>query len=126
MSLTGYGGIREYSGSSPIAGAAPGADAVVMSTDAPITTGTPPGAGAAVPSLRRCRAHRMVAGVAAGLGEHFDVDPLLVRAALLVLALAGGMGVPLYLALWLLVPADDSPTSIAEDLLDRYLPETLR
>jgi phage shock protein PspC (stress-responsive transcriptional regulator) len=44
----------------------------------------------------------------------------------LVLALAGGMGVPLYLALWLLVPADDSPTSIAEDLLDRYLPETLR
>ncbi len=68
----------------------------------------------------------MVAGVAAGLGEHFDVDPLLVRAALLVLALAGGMGVPLYLALWLLVPADDSPTSIAEDLLDRYLPETLR
>lgn len=73
-----------------------------------------------VRDLRRCPTHRLAAGVAAGIGEHFDVDPLLVRIAFVVLALAGGIGVPLYLAMWLLVPVDGYPTSIAEDLVGRH------
>lgn len=70
--------------------------------------------------LRRCTTHRMAAGVAAGLGEYFDVDPLLVRIAFVVLAALGGIAVPLYLAMWLLVPADDGSPSIAEDLVARF------
>ncbi|HET9071469.1 MAG TPA: PspC domain-containing protein [Acidimicrobiales bacterium] len=82
-----------------------------MSSD-PLTTPTR--------TLHRCTPHRMVAGVAAGLAEYLDVDPLLVRVAFVVLTATGGLAVPLYAALWLLVPADEAPTSIAEDLLGRY------
>ncbi|MHB1930515.1 MAG: PspC domain-containing protein [Acidimicrobiales bacterium] len=73
----------------------------------------------AVGTIRRCTTHRMVAGVASGLAEYLDVDPLLVRIAFVVLAALDGIAVPLYLALWLLVPADDAPASVAEDLVGR-------
>lgn len=50
--------------------------------------------------------NHVLTGVAAGLAEDVRVDPALVRAALLVLTLAGGLGVVLYLALWAVsVPA---------------------
>jgi phage shock protein PspC (stress-responsive transcriptional regulator) len=42
--------------------------------------------------------------VCGGLGEYFELDPVLFRAAFLVLVLAGGLGILLYLALWLVVP----------------------
>jgi len=48
---------------------------------------------------------RVVVGVCAGLAARLGVDALLLRLATVVLALAGGVGVMLYLAAWLL--ADD-------------------
>ena len=48
---------------------------------------------------------RAVAGVCAGLARALDVDPTLVRLLFALLALAGGMGIVLYLAAWLLMPA---------------------
>jgi phage shock protein C len=58
--------------------------------------------------LVRSRNDRMIAGVAGGLAAMFNIDPLLVRIAFLVLAFMNGFGVMLYLALWLLVPNEDS------------------
>ena len=55
-------------------------------------------------TLRLSATERMVAGVCGGLGEFFELDPILFRAAFLVLAFVGGLGVVLYLALWLLIP----------------------
>jgi phage shock protein PspC (stress-responsive transcriptional regulator)/predicted membrane protein len=52
---------------------------------------------------------RMIAGVSAGLGRHFDLDPLLFRIGFVVLALFGGSGLLLYLLLALLVPSDGHP-----------------
>ncbi|WP_162599941.1 PspC domain-containing protein [Nocardioides solisilvae] len=49
---------------------------------------------------------RQVAGVAAGLARHLDVDPLVLRIAFVVLAFFGGAGLVLYGALWLLLPED--------------------
>lgn len=46
----------------------------------------------------------MVAGVCGGLAEHFDVDPLLVRLIFVLLAFTPG-GIPLYLVLWIVMPA---------------------
>ena len=43
---------------------------------------------------------RVIAGVAGGLAERLRVDPVVVRLAFVVLALAGGVGVVLYLVLW--------------------------
>lgn len=57
--------------------------------------------------LRRSSTDRYVAGVAGGLGRHFDVDPTVVRVVLVVLALFGGAGVLIYGAVWLLVPEDN-------------------
>lgn len=58
-------------------------------------------------SLRRSTSDRRIAGVAGGLGRHFNVDPLVLRVAFVVLAFFGGAGLALYGAIWLLVPQDD-------------------
>jgi phage shock protein PspC (stress-responsive transcriptional regulator) len=58
--------------------------------------------------IRRSRSDRRVAGVSGGLGRHLDIDPLIVRVAFVVLTFFGGVGLLLYLALWLLVPEDGS------------------
>jgi phage shock protein C len=58
--------------------------------------------------LVRSRNDRMIAGVAGGLAATLNIDPLLVRIVLLALAFLNGFGFMLYLALWLLVPNEDS------------------
>jgi phage shock protein PspC (stress-responsive transcriptional regulator) len=67
--------------------------------------------------LHRQRSGRMLAGVAAGLADYLDVDPTLVRIGFVVLALMGGIAVPLYLAGWLLIPDEGDEQSMAEELL---------
>jgi phage shock protein PspC (stress-responsive transcriptional regulator) len=66
-----------------------------------------------------CRpAHdRMLAGVAAGLADYLGIDATIVRIVFAVLAVAGGAGVPLYLAGWLLIPEEGAEQSIASDLI---------
>jgi len=51
---------------------------------------------------------RIVAGVAAGLGDALRVDANVVRCGFIVLTLAGGIGALLYGAAWLLVPSDET------------------
>ncbi|MEO7908061.1 MAG: PspC domain-containing protein [Roseiflexaceae bacterium] len=58
--------------------------------------------------LVRSRNDRMIAGVAGGLAASLNIDPLLVRIVLLALAFLNGFGFMLYVALWLLVPNEDS------------------
>ena len=50
--------------------------------------------------LTRSGTDRVVAGVAAGVGDRLSVDPVYVRVAFAALAAAGGAGVVLYLLLW--------------------------
>ncbi|HEX5586544.1 MAG TPA: PspC domain-containing protein [Acidimicrobiia bacterium] len=50
---------------------------------------------------------KLIAGVATGVGDHFGIEPNLVRLAFVVLALAGGAGVVLYVAGWIWMPSDD-------------------
>ncbi len=45
-----------------------------------------------------------IAGVAAGLGTYFKLDPIFIRIAFLLLIFTGGVGVILYIALWILIP----------------------
>lgn len=81
------------------------------------TTYTPPPATAGRPQLRRAYRGRMLAGVAAGLADYFDVDVTLVRVALVVLSVMGGAGVAAYLACLLLIPEEGSDTSLVSELL---------
>lgn len=53
--------------------------------------------------LYRSKENRVIGGIAGGLGEHFDIDPIFFRIAFIFLGLAGG-GIILYLLLLLLIP----------------------
>jgi phage shock protein PspC (stress-responsive transcriptional regulator) len=80
---------------------------------------SPPPRSTGEQRLHRAGRGRMLAGVAGGLADYFDVDPTLVRIGFVALAFLGGLAVPLYLAGWLLIPDEDSDTSVAEELLAR-------
>jgi phage shock protein C len=53
--------------------------------------------------------NRVLGGVCSGLAQYFSIDPLLVRVGFVLLALATGAGIVLYLLLWLLVPEVGEP-----------------
>ena len=54
--------------------------------------------------LRRSKEDRVIAGVCAGLGRYLGIDPVLLRIAFVVLAIAGGGGILLYVVSWILIP----------------------
>jgi phage shock protein PspC (stress-responsive transcriptional regulator) len=70
--------------------------------------------------LTRPAHDRWLGGVASGLGEYFDLSPTIYRIAFVALALAGGTGVLLYLAAWLVIPEDGAADSIAARELAKY------
>ena len=67
--------------------------------------------GAGLP--RRSGDDRMLAGVAGGIARYLNADVTLVRVIVAALALFTGVGAVLYLAAWLLIPADGDDESIA-------------
>jgi phage shock protein PspC (stress-responsive transcriptional regulator) len=74
----------------------------------PFGGSVPPFGGTPPPRrLYRLRNNRMLAGVASGLGAYFEIDPVWVRLAFVVLTFVGGLGVILYVAGWVLMPAID-------------------
>jgi phage shock protein C len=68
--------------------------------------------------LRRPASGRILGGVAAGLAGYLAVDVAHVRIILVALSFLGGAAVPLYLAAWVLIPAEGSGIAIADDVLD--------
>jgi len=54
--------------------------------------------------LYRLGDSKVIAGVCGGLGEYFNVDPVLFRVLFVLLALADGAGVVGYGILWFIVP----------------------
>ncbi|MGX4690312.1 PspC domain-containing protein [Streptomyces sp. JNUCC 63] len=86
------------------AGAEPGAEA------------GPEGAEGAA-RFRRERRHRMIAGVCAGLGRQCDMDPVIFRITLSVLAATGGIGLLFYGFAWLFVPYEDEDENEVRKLL---------
>ena len=58
------------------------------------------------PPLRRDTEHGIVAGVCAGIGARFGVDPILLRVGFGAATLVGGTGFVLYIVAWALVPEE--------------------
>src|SRR5450755_2816958 len=85
--------------------------------EAPPQSGAQSGAGPAAQAqpLSRPVQDRMLAGVAAGVARYLRVDVTLV---LTVLVFAGGTGVPIYLAGWLLIPEEGHEQSIAGEFIE--------
>jgi phage shock protein PspC (stress-responsive transcriptional regulator) len=64
--------------------------------------------------LRRSADDKMLAGVAGGIARYLNTDVTLVRIIIAALVLFTGAGVALYVAAWLLIPADGQDQSVAE------------
>jgi phage shock protein C len=69
--------------------------------------------------LRRSRHDRVVAGVCGGLGRYLGVDPVLLRIAFVVLALANGVGVIAYVAAIIVIPEEAPGDPVAGGRGDR-------
>ncbi|MFP4435734.1 MAG: PspC domain-containing protein [Chloroflexaceae bacterium] len=54
--------------------------------------------------LRRPLDNRVIAGVCAGLGRHFDLDPTIIRVAWVIFFFLGGTGGLGYLLAWAIIP----------------------
>lgn len=68
--------------------------------------------------ILRSRTDRYLGGVASGLATYFGIDPVLVRIGFVVLAAFFHVFAILgYLALWLLLPSEDTLTTETGDLV---------
>lgn len=54
--------------------------------------------------LVRSRTDRLIAGVCGGLADYFDVDATVVRVVFVLASFGHGLGVCVYLVMWIVVP----------------------
>jgi phage shock protein PspC (stress-responsive transcriptional regulator) len=54
--------------------------------------------------FHRSSSDKKIAGVCGGLAEYFGMDALLVRVLMVALVFVGGIGLLIYVLLWLLAP----------------------
>jgi phage shock protein C len=75
--------------------------------------------------LFRSSTDRVLGGVAGGLAQYMQVDPVFVRLAFVVLALFQGIGLIIYLIMWLVVP-DEASTNLNGEAIIRANAEDMR
>lgn len=69
--------------------------------------------------LTRSSTDKVLGGVCGGLGQYFGIDPVVVRLIMIALLFAGGMGLFIYPALWLVTPVEGlSQPTLGEGLRD--------
>lgn len=95
----------------------------IAGQDPAMTSEQPEGATSATQPagrpLRRRATDRVIGGVAAGIADYLNVDPLLIRALFVGLVIFGGAGLVLYVGAWLLIPVEASDDSIVDSALRR-------
>lgn len=90
-----------------------------MNTTDETTPPPPPPSPDPPPARRLVRTpdDKVFTGLCGGLGRYFGVDPVIFRIGFVVLTLAGGTGLLLYLAGWLLVPEAGTGVTEAQRLV---------
>ncbi len=56
--------------------------------------------------LYRSTKDKVVGGVAAGLGNYLNIDPVIVRIIFVLLTIFNGVGLLVYIIMWIIIPAD--------------------
>jgi len=64
--------------------------------------------------VTRSRDPRVLGGVCAGVGRAYGLDPVVLRILVVALVFAGGSGLVLYVAAWLVLPQDDADQSLVQ------------
>jgi phage shock protein C len=69
----------------------------------------------------------MVAGVAGGLGEYFNIDPVIVRLIFVLVTLTSGLGIPVYIVLWMIMPKSSAtPGQTLQQGIEQFSQEATR
>ncbi|WP_338697156.1 PspC domain-containing protein [Streptomyces sp. Q6] len=92
-------------------------DAAATAPGAPSAPDKSAQAPAPLRRFRRDRRYKTLGGVCSGLGRHCDMDPVIFRIGLAVLAVTGGVGLIFYGFAWLFVPYDDEDENEFHKLL---------
>lgn len=64
--------------------------------------------------LYRSRKQKIIAGVAGGLADYFNIDPVIIRIVFVVLTILHGSGILIYFILWIAIP--EEPFDVAYDI----------
>lgn len=75
-----------------------------------------------VPKLYRSEENRIIGGVAGGLGEYLDIDPVFIR-IIFILLIFNGLGFLFYLFLWLIIPAKSKIKKNPEEIFRENVAE---
>jgi len=54
--------------------------------------------------LYRNQHNKILAGVCSGLGDYFNIDPVIIRLLWVVLTIFGGAGILIYIIAWIIIP----------------------
>lgn len=73
------------------------------------------------PRLMRSEEEQIIAGVCGGLAQYLGVDPVLVRLAFLLLIPAGGVGLPLYFILMIIMPSEADVDLTQSEIMEKNL-----
>lgn len=74
--------------------------------------------------LFRSEKNVVIGGVCGGLGEYFDIDPVILRVIFAVLAIFGGGGLLLYLLLWIVIPSKTSSKDYVNENVEEIKEQT--
>lgn len=77
-----------------------------------------PSPGGSPGRLYRSADDKVIAGVAGGIGARLGIDPLICRIAFVVLTVAGGSGVLIYVIGWLVLPRQGTSDTIARHAIN--------
>jgi phage shock protein C len=69
--------------------------------------------------LSRSRTDRFIGGVCGGLGKYLGIDSTVIRLIFLVLLFGNGIGLLLYIILWILLPAEGEAAPSSASVGDR-------
>lgn len=54
--------------------------------------------------LYRSKSNEVIGGVCGGLGDYFNIDPVIIRILAVLLAFANGFGILAYIVAWIIIP----------------------
>ena len=73
--------------------------------------------------LTRSGSDRIIAGVCGGLAQYLEIDSVFVRLAFVVLLFASGIGFPIYLILWVIMPEGDGESAGSSAAIQKNIDE---
>ena len=67
--------------------------------------------------LSRSDNDKWIAGVCGGISEYINIDPVIVRGLFAILLFASGIGFPLYMILWFIMPSESNSARAGADII---------